>query len=185
MPKGSVTNKDFAEMGIAPGSDVREQNSTDYLKEASCSPLQNRHQKKQIPLKEGLFKLPSTPSERGYLIGSRCRTCGETFFPKRVYCANCTGKDLEEIALSTKGKIHTFTISREVPPGSIMQAPYAIVQVRLPEGALVTSVLTDCDLEALDIGTDAQLVIEKVMEDEEGNDIMAFKFSLIRKEVMP
>ena len=133
-------------------------------------------QKRQIPLKEGLFKLPSSPSEKGYLIGSRCRTCDETFFPKRVYCASCTGKDLEELALSTKGKIHTFTISRVVPPGSIMKAPYVIAQIRLPEGVQVTSVLKDCDLEALDIGMDVELVIEKVMEDEEGNEVMAFKF---------
>lgn len=135
--------------------------------------------KKQVPLKEGLFKLPSSPAEKGYLIGSKCRTCGETFFSKRVYCANCTGADIEEVALNTRGKLHTFTISRVVPPGSIMQAPYVIAQVRLPEGVLVTSVLTDCNFEALDIGMDVELVIEKVMEDEEGNEVMAFKFKPI------
>jgi len=133
-------------------------------------------QKRQVPLKEGLFKLPSSPSQESHLIGSKCRTCGETFFPKRVYCAHCTGKNLEEVALSTKGKIHTFTISRVVPPGSIMQPPYAIAQVKLLEGVLVTSVLADCDLEALDIGIDVEMVIEKVMENEEGSEIMAFKF---------
>ncbi len=137
---------------------------------------EKEQQKKQVPLREGLFKLPSSPAEKGYLIGSKCRKCGETFFPKRVYCAYCTEADMEELALSTKGKLHTFTISRAVPPGSIMQAPYAIAQVRLPEGALVTSVLTDCDPETLDIGMDVELVIERVMEDDEGNELMAFKF---------
>lgn len=137
---------------------------------------ENAPQKRQVPLKEGLFQLPSSHSQKGHLIGSKCRTCGETFFPRRVYCAYCTGKNLEEVALSTKGKIHSFTISRMVPPGSVMQAPYAIAQIKLPEGVLVTSVLADCDLEVLNIDIDVEMVIEKVMENEEGDNIMAFKF---------
>ncbi len=136
-------------------------------------------QKRQVPVQEGLFKLPSSPSEKGYLIGTRCRECGETFSSKRKYCANCTGADMEEIALSTKGKIHSFTISRMVPPGSVMEAPYVLAQVRLSDGGLVSSVLTDCDVEAVDIDMDVELVIEKVMEDEEGNDVMSFKFKPI------
>ena len=38
------------------------------------------------------------------------------------------------------------------------------------------AVLADCDLEALHIGQEVELVVEKVKEDEEGNDIMSFKF---------
>ena len=132
--------------------------------------------KKQIPLDERLFKLPSHPGESGHLLGSRCRSCGETFFPKRPYCASCAGGDMGEIALAGRGRLDTFTISRAAPPGSVMQAPYAIARIRLPEGVLITSVLADCDLEALDIGMEVELVIEKVKEDEEGNDVMAFKF---------
>jgi len=139
-------------------------------------PKGSQAKKRQVPLKEGLFKLPSSPEEKGFLIGSRCRSCGEVFFPGRVYCANCTSADMEEIPLSTRGKLETFTISRGVPPGSIMQAPYGIGQVRLPEGALVTTVFAQCDLEKLDIGMDMELVMEKVKEDEQGNDVMAFKF---------
>ncbi len=83
---------------------------------------------------------------------------------------------MEEVALSRRGKLDTFTISRAVPPGSIMQAPYAIARILLPERVLITTVLASCELEALDIGMEMELVIEKVMEDEEGNEVMAFKF---------
>lgn len=131
--------------------------------------------KRQIPLKEGLFRLPSRERE-GYLIGSKCRTCGETFFPKRLYCAKCTSSGMDEVALSTRGKLESFTISRGVPPGSVMKAPYGLAQIRLPEGPLVTTVVADCDLEALGIGMDMELVLQKVMEDEQGNEVMAFKF---------
>lgn len=131
--------------------------------------------KRQIPLKEGLFRLPSSERE-GYLIGSKCRTCGETFFPKRLFCAKCTGSGMDEVALSRRGKLESFTISRGVPPGSVMKAPYGLAQIRLPEGILVTTVLAYCDLETLDIGMNMELVFEKIEEDGEGNEVMAFKF---------
>jgi hypothetical protein len=132
--------------------------------------------KRQVSLIADMLELPSSPSEKAHLIGSRCRVCNEAFFPKRHYCASCTSAEMEEIRLSQKGKIHTYTISRATPPGSIMKAPYGIAQIQLPEGAMVTGVLADCDLEALSIGIEVELVVEKVNEDEEGNDVMSFKF---------
>ena len=55
--------------------------------------------KKKIPIKEGLFKPPSN-GDQGYLVGNKCKACGEYFHPKRVVCANCYSEDLEDIALS-------------------------------------------------------------------------------------
>jgi hypothetical protein len=133
-------------------------------------------EKKQVPIDPRMLKLPESPGDKGHLIASRCRDCGEVFFPKKPFCLNCTSPNMEEIALSTRGKLDTFTISRAVPPGSLMVAPYAIVQVALPEKAVVTAVMTDVDLESLDIGMDVEMVIEKIKEDEAGNDVMTFKF---------
>ena len=137
---------------------------------------QSGSEKRQVSLMADLLELPATPSGKAHLIGSRCRSCNEAFFPKRHHCAGCTSANMEEIRLNQKGKIHTYTISRAVPPGSIMKAPYGIAQIELPEGAMVTAVLADCDLEALHIGKEVELVVEKVKEDEEGNDVMSFKF---------
>jgi len=83
---------------------------------------------------------------------------------------------MEEVALSTRGKLETFTISRATPPGSLIQAPYGLGYVRLPEGCIVQTVLSECDPQKLKIDMDMELVIEKIREDEEGNDVMAFKF---------
>ena len=132
--------------------------------------------KRQIPLQEGWYHIPDSPSEKGYLIGTRCLDCNEEFFPRRIYCAACTSSNVEEKALSTRGKIDTFTISRLTPPGSIMEAPYVLAKVELPEGPLVTTVITDCDPEKVDIGMEVELVIQKVKEDDEGNDVMAYVF---------
>jgi uncharacterized OB-fold protein len=132
--------------------------------------------KRRVPLFEDMLALPDSPTEKARLIGSRCRSCNEVFFPIRHYCAGCTSADMEEMRLGPKGVIHTYTISRATPPGSIMKAPYGIAQIALPEGVLVTAVLADCDLEALDIGQKVELVVEKLREDEDGNEVVSFKF---------
>lgn len=133
-------------------------------------------EKKRIPLKEGLFDI-----EKGRLTGSKCPQCGQHFFPTRHVCLNCFHRDLEPVELSTRGKIDTYTISRMVLPGSVMkEAPYGIAHVALPEGVIVQTVLTDCDVESISIGMDVELVIRKVEEDEEGNEVMAYFFRPVK-----
>ena len=130
----------------------------------------------QIPLFKDMLALPHSSTEKARLIGSRCRSCNEVFFPGRHYCAGCTSGEMEEMRLGPKGIIHTYTISRASPPGSIMKAPYGIARIELPEGAMVTAVLADCDLESLGIGQEVELVVETVREDDDGNDVVSFKF---------
>lgn len=141
-----------------------------------------QEEKRMLPLREGLFRLPSSPGEEAHLIGSRCRRCGETFHPKRVYCAHCSSPDMEEITLSTRGTLHTYTIVRQTLPGSAVIAPYAIGRVRLPEGVTVQTVIIDCDPETLKIGMPMEMFIRKVKEDEAGNDLVSFFFRPVQSQ---
>jgi len=135
--------------------------------------------KKQIPVKEGLWTTPSSPDEKPQLIGSRCNLCGEVFFPKKTngICTNCQSKDLEEIKLSRRGKLYSFTVVMQRPPEYYKgPVPYAEGFVELPEGVRVETLLTDCNFDELRIGMDVEMVIEKLHDDEEGNEILAYKF---------
>jgi uncharacterized OB-fold protein len=135
--------------------------------------------KRVVPLREGLFRIPTGPGERPTLIASRCPRCGEHFFPKRAICLACGQVGLEEAYLTGPGKIWTFTIARMTPPGSLIEAPYVVAQVELPERVIVTSVLSDCDVDSVRVDMPVELVLEKVKADEEGNDVVAFKFRLM------
>ena len=134
--------------------------------------------KRAVPLREGLFRIPAKPGEKPALTASRCPRCGEHFYPKRAICLACGQVELEEAYLTGPGKIWTFTIARETPPGSLIQAPYVVAQVQLPEKVIVGSVLTDCDVDSVRVDMPVELVLEKVKEDDEGNDVVAFKFRL-------
>jgi uncharacterized OB-fold protein len=140
------------------------------------TPQEAPAEKRMVPLREGIFRLPSAPGEEPAIIGSRCQNCGDHFFPKRNICLNCGQEEIEETDLSRRGKIWTYTVARQTPPGSLMQAPYVIAVVQLAEGTMVQAVLSDCDLEAVQIGMEVEMVLEKMGTSAEGNDLMAFKF---------
>ena len=136
--------------------------------------------KRLVPLREGLFSIPTGPGEKPALIASRCPRCGEHFFPKRAICLACGQVGLEEAYLTGPGKIWTFTIARMTPPGSLVEAPYVVAQVELPERVIVASVLSNCDVDSVRVDMPVELVLEKVKADEEGNDVVAFKFRLMQ-----
>ncbi len=135
--------------------------------------------KRMIPIRKGLFVIPSESGERPYLLGSRCKACGRITFPPRVICLECFSEEIETIPLSRRGKLYTFTIIGYPPPG--VEAPYAIGYVDLPEGVRVFSILMDWDKENLKVGMDVELVIGRFKEDREGNEILTYKFRPISK----
>jgi uncharacterized OB-fold protein len=135
--------------------------------------------KKQVPVREGLFTMPKSPAEKPSLLGSKCSACGEAFFPRRTRCANCGAEHLEEIILSRRGKLYNYTIVHNATPGYSGPVPYGIGRIELPEGIAVTAPLTGCDLNTLKIGMQLELVLEKQYDDENGNEVIAYKFKSV------
>lgn len=135
---------------------------------------------KQIPIKEGMMKLPSSPGEKACLIGSKCRSCGETFFVRRERCENCQSQDLADITLSTKGKLYAFSVMYYPAPPPYKPpdpfVPYGLGWIELPEGIRIYSLLTENDPSKLKVGMEMELLFEKFEEDEQGNDVMVYKF---------
>jgi uncharacterized protein len=127
--------------------------------------------------------LASAPSEESYLIGSKCCSCGETFFPSRLCCRRCSSEDMEKIALSRIGNLFAFTTVRVKPPHFIGEVPYLVGIVELPEGERIRTLLTECDQHSLKIGMKMELVIESVGKTTEpigkiefGTEVLAWKF---------
>lgn len=84
--------------------------------------------------------------------------------------------DVEEVSLSTKGRIDTFTVINVAPIG--FEAPYIQGFVNLPEGPRVFALITGCDPLNNDLkdGAEVELVIDKIRGDEKGNDLIGYKF---------
>ena len=132
--------------------------------------------KRQVAIQETFFKLPTSPQEEPCLLGSRCNHCGTVYFPMCNRCTICFAEDMKNIDLSRKGKIYSYTTIYNAPPGYHGPVPYSVAAVELPEGITILSPLSRCDPNILKIGMDVELVLEKQYDDEEGNEVITYKF---------
>ena len=131
----------------------------------------------KVPIETGYFTIPDDPSEKPRLLGSRCRACGEHFFPRRVVCARCLEQEMEEVPLGPHGTLYTWTYvhfplfgGRSADPGG-----YAVGQIDLPEGPRVQSVLSGGP-DAFRIGMPMELELETLRENREGQEVVIFRF---------
>lgn len=130
-----------------------------------------------VPLREGMYEMPDTIDGKPQLYGQRCTNCSEVFASTgREYCANCGEPALEQILFGTSGKVHTFTIVHQKLPGSLIETPYVIARVTLPEGVSVQTVLCDVQPEAVEIGMPVEICLQQLDEDDEGRAVVNFFF---------
>jgi uncharacterized OB-fold protein len=140
-------------------------------------------QRRQVPVREGLFHQPSSPGETPYLIGGKCKICGYISFPRLLVCPRCVKKDtMEEMHISGKGRIDTFSVCNAALPG--FKAPSIQAYINLEEGARIWSLVTGVEPsdETLKIGAEVELVIGKLREDAAGNEIMSYQFRPVKND---
>lgn len=129
--------------------------------------------KARAPAVEGLFTMdPSEPR----LLGTRCRGCGTYFFPAETrFCRNpsCDDASLEEVRLSRRGKVWSYTSANyEPPPPFVPKAPFepfAIAAVELEaEGlTILGQVAGGVGVDALETGMTMELVLHELYEDDD------------------
>lgn len=129
------------------------------------------------------FWTSATPDGSPRLIGSHCGNCGEVYFPKKPkgWCVHCQQQALEDVLLSPRGRISTFTVVRQQPAGGFYHGPvpYAYGLVDMPEGVRVLSQITADDLGAIQLDSEAELLIRPLHKDQEGREVITFMFTPI------
>ncbi|MGD9240173.1 MAG: OB-fold domain-containing protein [Desulfobacterales bacterium] len=142
----------------------------------------NAQSKNIVPLKPGLYSIPDSEDSRAALIGSKCSACKEIFFPKRNLCQNCQHGHLDEIMLSTHGKIYSFTTVMQKPASHYKgPVPYSFGWVELPEGVRIETLYTECEPDELKIGLEVKMVLGKIDVDDEGKEIVCHMFRPVVK----
>ena len=131
-----------------------------------------------VALLPGAYSVPNGAGETPHLIGSRCRGCGATVFPKMAVCPACRSADtMEQMAMGSAGRLYNFTIARVAPQG--FEAPYFQAFVDIPEGprifALISSDVPVVE-DALEDGMAMELVIEPIGESDDNLPILTYKY---------
>jgi len=139
--------------------------------------------KKQIPVADQLFTWP--PSDDPRMIATKCKSCGSCFFPRVPTCSNpdCKEKQTEDIQLSRRGRLQGYTVHFYEPPPPYYRSdpdnftPYGIALVEFPEGVAVVGQTTGCDpLKDLKAGMEMETMLERIYDDEEGNEVIGWRF---------
>lgn len=131
----------------------------------------------RVPIEEGFFRIPDDPAEPPRLLGSRCPACGEYFFPRRVVCAQCLHEGTDDVELSTRGRLWTWTYCH-VPLFGKKDANvpgYGVGQVDLPEGPRVQSILVGSPGD-FRIGMEVEIDLETLRENRDGDEVVIYRF---------
>ena len=112
------------------------------------------------------------------LLGTRCRECSCVFFPREdALCRNprCAGTELEEVPLSRRGRLWSYTDGRYRPPAPYVSdpgrewEPYALLAVELEAERMVVlgQAPPGVGVDRLRVGMEVELVPGVLNEDEE------------------
>lgn len=126
----------------------------------------------RFPVREGIFR--ETP-DGGVLLANRCKSCGQILFPKAHICLSCFSDNMEELPLSRRGKLYSYTIGRMA--SSHFMPPYALGYIDMPEGVRVFAPLKieESEYGQLRIGMEMEVTIEKLWE-EGDKEVIGWKF---------
>ena len=130
--------------------------------------------KKIISAIPGAFEIVEN---QPYLIGTKCSKCGAAFFPPRYVCTYClTDEGMEMARLSNVGKLYAYTVINI--SGKEFNPPYAFGYVILEaEKIRIPTLITGVENpETLKTGMKMEMVIERLRDDNKGNELITYKF---------
>jgi hypothetical protein len=128
--------------------------------------------RERVPAVEGWFTTGEAPA----LLGTRCTACGTYFFPReQTFCRNpdCSSREFEDVELSRRGRIWSFTDNRYQPPAPYVAAdpfvPYTIAAVELAAEHLVVlgQMVPGVDPSNLRAGQEVELVLGPLYTDDD------------------
>lgn len=124
-------------------------------------------------------------SEQGLsLMGSRCATCDEAYFPPTASCTACCSSELQSIELGGSGQLWSWTVQGFLPKSPYNSgeteadfSPYGVGYVEMPCGVKVESRLTCSDPTRLRIGMPMQLCLVQYGQRADGTPLHSYAFA--------
>lgn len=121
---------------------------------------------------EGIVELGSQVK----LIGGHCFKCKKKFFPSPMVCPYCIGP-IDQVHLSTKGKIYSLTIVRIKPPFGLPE-PYGVAYIDLmSDGLRIFSLLDPKRTTSFSIDQAVVLRVGSIGHNRDGKTCLRYFFT--------
>ena len=142
------------------------------------------------PIQLAAAHLLNLQGRRPSLMGSRCKHCGEFYFPATGGCTRCGQADLEACDLGSEGRLWSWTIQGFCPKPPYDSGeteadfkPFGVGYVEMACGLKVESRLTLADPAQLHIGMPMELTLEPYRRPAQGEPVYIFAFQPAQSSV--
>jgi uncharacterized OB-fold protein len=122
--------------------------------------------KKPVPAVTDELRPFFAAAKQRQLVVQRCHGCGAYRFPPRELCSACLCREADWAPVTGRGEVFSFNVMHQVyHPGFADEVPYAVVIVRLDEGAKLTSNLVGVRPADVCIGMRVHVVFEDITDE--------------------
>ncbi len=104
--------------------------------------------------------------ENGRVTGTRCKSCGQTFFPPRADCQACLSSDMEWFDVAGNGKLLTYSNLGFAPVGFQEDVPYRIAVLDFGEFKIFGRIASGLADDEIKIGMEMKAVSNRLANDQ-------------------
>ena len=104
------------------------------------------------------------------LKGIACRACSRRSFPQRPLCPHCGADTIDNVALSDRGRVASWTVVHQAP--APLKTPYTLVTVDLDDGVRLLGAAVG------DVQIDTEVAVElfPMKSDTSGKPLWWYRF---------
>lgn len=105
----------------------------------------------------------------------KCEKCNDIHFFKPIVCKKCKSKEFSIERLPEEGVVVSYTVVRSSPHPFQDNTPYIVALVRLSNGKLILTQLTDIEPDEISEGMKVEVTFRRAREDSD-DKIIAYGF---------
>lgn len=125
-------------------------------------------------------KVPSYWRKLGVYLrmeGTRCKECGEQFFPPKKVCPHCGSSEMGKYKAPKTGKLLSWSVVSDPPRKFEKYGPYILGLIELEDGNKIIAQITDVKADKLEFGMLVKAVVRRLYENgEDGLIHYGYKF---------
>lgn len=104
--------------------------------------------------------------EGGKVMGTRCKDCGQVFFPPRADCYLCLASNVEWFEVSGSGKLVTYSKLQFAPVGFEDDVPYCIALLDYGKYKVFGRIAKDVPESEIEVGMEMKTVANKTSNEQ-------------------